>query len=104
MKKWIKNVIESTFGLRVYRDWYPRGMDPVFDRVRLISMERPIIFDVGANVGNTAIEFSAKHPNAIIHAFEPVSDTFALLSANTRTAKQIIAHQLAVGALSLIHI
>jgi FkbM family methyltransferase len=100
MKQWLKNIVESTFGVRVYRGWYPRGKDLAFDRGRLISTERPVIFDVGANVGKTAMEFLSGHPTATIHAFEPVSKTFALLSGNTRYNRQITAHQLAVGATS----
>lgn len=71
-----------------------------FDRRRLISAERPVMFDVGANVGDAASEFAKSHPAALIHAFEPVNETFALLSANTRPFAQIMTHQLAVGATS----
>lgn len=100
MKQWIKHFIESKFGVRLYKGWFPRGMSLEFDRRRLISSERPVIFDVGANVGDTASEFAKSHSAALIHAFEPVEETFVLLSANTRPFAQIMTHQLAVGATS----
>jgi FkbM family methyltransferase len=100
MKKWLKNLIESNFGIRLYKGWFPRGMDLAFDRGRLISAEVPVMFDVGANVGDTALELAARHPAAVIHAFEPVRETFALLAANIHAVTQITGHQFAVGALS----
>lgn len=100
MRRLVKNWLESALGIQVDRGWFPRGMNLAFDRRRLISADRPVMFDVGANVGSTALELATQHPNSVIHAFEPVQATFALLSANIRSAPQITGHQLAVGSMS----
>ena len=66
-----------------------------FVRERLSDVETPIIFDVGANVG----EFSkacldAFGQRCLVHAFEPSPATFALLSQALGTAPQIALHRL----------
>jgi FkbM family methyltransferase len=40
---------------------------------------QPVIFDVGANRGNYARAAMSRHPDAIIHCFEPSRKTFELL-------------------------
>jgi len=40
-----------------------------------------VVFDVGANVGQSAVEFRAAWPEATIYAFEPVPHTFDQLSS-----------------------
>jgi FkbM family methyltransferase len=44
---------------------------------------KPVFFDVGANVGNYALELRRHFPNAEIFSFEPVKSTFDALSKNT---------------------
>ncbi len=44
---------------------------------------KPIFFDVGANIGNYALELRRHFPNAEIYSFEPVKSTFAVLAKNT---------------------
>jgi hypothetical protein len=80
MKQWPKHFIESNFGVGLYKGWFPRGMSLEFDRRRLISAERPVMFGFGANVGDTASEFAKSHPAAWIHAFDCVEEKFVLLS------------------------
>jgi FkbM family methyltransferase len=54
-----------------------------FDRERtlklLIKDSRPIILDVGANVGSTVDEFKRWWPQAVIHCFEPQAECWAAL-------------------------
>jgi FkbM family methyltransferase len=57
----------------------------------------PIIFDVGANVGQTALAFRDQFPAAQIHSFEPFSPQYKVLERNTR-AHSIICHRLALGS------
>ncbi|MDB4877478.1 MAG: methyltransferase [Gemmatimonadetes bacterium] len=49
-----------------------------FDREKtlkyLIGESRPVIFDVGANVGSTVDELKAWWPEAVIHCFEPQAE------------------------------
>ena len=46
-------------------------------RQRLPHVPIEVIFDVGANIGLTAIEFTDEFPGAMLHAFEPGSANFA---------------------------
>jgi FkbM family methyltransferase len=60
------------------------GFDPFTDIRRLAGLwGYPIhlIFDVGANVGDTAVEALSKFPEARVVSFEPHPATFAKLSA-----------------------
>ncbi len=45
-------------------------------RFLLRNVERPSIFDVGANVGQTALACRRVIPKASIHSFEPIPETF----------------------------
>jgi len=50
----------------------------------LIHSEKPIIFDVGANVGNYCCELLKTFPKANIYAFEPHPITYNHLLKNTK--------------------
>ena len=55
------------------------------------------IFDVGANIGQTANFAANFFPHAVIHSFEPVQATFATLRARTKKSPNVHAHRLALG-------
>jgi len=42
----------------------------------ILNKKRPIIFDVGANIGQSIISFKKNFPNSIIHSFEPCKKFF----------------------------
>ncbi|WP_261251289.1 FkbM family methyltransferase [Laspinema olomoucense] len=75
------------------------GVDPLYDinkvlsdsqyNCHLTSQSIGTIFDIGANVGQTAIKFAKKFPNSKIHSFEPIQKTFEELQANVQTYKNI---------------
>lgn len=44
--------------------------------------EKPVIFDVGANIGTVSARFLTMYPDADIHAFEPTPDVFEKLNKN----------------------
>jgi FkbM family methyltransferase len=54
-----------------------------------------VALDVGANVGNHAVRFSRKFKQ--VTAFEPVAETFSLLSHNARMVKNLRCHQVAIS-------
>ena len=77
----------------------PDPLPPVF---RLIARRMPqwqarVIFDVGANVGQSALDFAHAWPDAAIHCFEPVPASHAQLVANTSHLPQITAHALGLA-------
>ena len=58
----------------------PPGVSLFDDLSRRFGAGRvSVIFDVGANTGQTVRYFRNLYPMAEIHAFEPVSETFAIL-------------------------
>ncbi|MDH2326375.1 FkbM family methyltransferase [Cereibacter sp. SYSU M97828] len=64
---------------------------------RLPDWRPQVIFDVGANVGQTASSFAAAFPDAAIHAFEPVPAAFRKLAAVAEANPGVTAHNLALG-------
>lgn len=56
------------------------------------------IFDVGANIGQTATKFSQNFPQAKIFAFEPAKTTFEKLKKNTDSNPNINCFHLALGS------
>jgi len=86
----IKNYVEDillNFGYQLYQKIlphrFPSGLDLAYDLKRMVSTKQlKNIFDVGANVGQTARYFNQKFPRSIIYSFEPVNKTFQALKIN----------------------
>ena len=66
---------------------------------QLRSIERPVVFDVGANVGDFAVAaLAAFGRDCAVHCFEPSLSTFELLKGNRQLARPNIAcHRLALS-------
>ena len=56
-----------------------------------------IVFDVGANIGATALELSRRFPKAAIHCYEPTPAIAGELRTNVRNHERIEVHQFAMG-------
>jgi FkbM family methyltransferase len=67
---------------------------------RLPKLHPNIIFDVGANRGQTVRALRAHYPDAVIHAFEPVSSTFTHLRNRYNAEASVRLNKLALGAQS----
>lgn len=61
----------------------------------LQSLSQPVIFDVGANVGNWTASALQINPNARIHAFEPVESTYKQLVS--RGFENVVCNQSGMG-------
>jgi FkbM family methyltransferase len=73
--------------------------DPFRDMQRSIGRERkPVIFDVGANVGETIESFRNVMPSAEIHAFEPSQETFRRLQERCSAMPNVFLNGVAMGA------
>lgn len=86
-------------GYELYRrPWLPKGTD-AFESLRAEweHWQPRVIFDVGANVGQTVKRLRPLFPTAQIHAFEPVPSTFAQLQANVRGDPLTQCHPLALA-------
>jgi FkbM family methyltransferase len=61
-----------------------------------VSFTPRCIVDLGANIGLSALFFSARYPDATVYAYEPQSENFELLLRNTRQNSQVFPVQRAV--------
>lgn len=75
----------------------PRGLSVWYDVQRLAGQrDVGVIFDVGANIGQTAYQLVRYFPKSEIHCFEPVRKTFGELQ--DRYGSAVICHRLAFGS------
>ncbi len=94
----LRRAAEKLTGTHIYRD-IPPGLDYAWDiRQALPHFRAGIIFDVGANVGQSATELSDKFPGSQIYSFEPSSNTFQQLQQNVQQYPTVQCFQLALGS------
>jgi FkbM family methyltransferase len=77
------------------------GRRPFHDMQRLLGQERePVIFDVGANIGQSIESFLQIRRKAKIHAFEPSQETFGELSEKYRGTSSLFLNNVALGSVA----
>ena len=76
----------------------PLSADPLIVMKTILGREPRRIFDVGANIGQTAQKFAKAYPQAEIHSFEPHPRTFEKMRANTASLPRVRPVQAAVGS------
>lgn len=74
-----------------------RSRDPFFVTQRLVTTPAPLIFDVGAHVGETAARYRTLFPGALIHSFEPFPPSYEKLSAAFGADRRVVPHNVAVA-------
>lgn len=80
------------------------GRDAFGDIAQLLHGQSPaVIFDVGANEGQTAAEFVNHFPQAQIFSFEPFPAAYEKLMANVRPWPQVVPIPLALGTKAEVH-
>lgn len=98
MKSLIRRFLNKRLGLRIYRGSLPFGTDLFKDIEKTFGLcSIKTVFDIGANVGQSAIRYAEHFPNARIHAFEPVSMTYGRLLESVRNRRNISPHRMALG-------
>src|SRR5206468_6751879 len=75
----------------------PAGLELDHDLPLIVTARRPVIFDVGANVGQSIDLFGRLFPESSIYAFEPAADCFALLKGKY-TNEKVRLSQLALSS------
>jgi len=83
-----------------YRMWHhhSHGIDILHDIKMLLPRYIPeIIFDVGANVGQSTRQFVSWFPQSQIYCFEPISSTFVELNRNVKSFNNVHCFKLALG-------
>lgn len=92
-----REMVERQTGLRIIKQ-RPWGLELAADlRQNLPAFSVGIVFDVGANLGQSALAYAQDWPRAEIHSFEPAQSLFSQLSANTAQNSRIHPHRLAFG-------
>ena len=76
--------------------------DDPYDHIAtyLAQTPKPVLFDVGANVGQTVLRLRHLFPDGIIHSFEPSPDTFKSLESNVGRTGNTVLNNVGVGATS----
>ena len=73
---------------------------PVFRHIRRFFADYvpSVIFDVGANVGQSCLSYAQAFPTTRIHAFEPVPGTFDTLKAKVANIESITPWNIALSS------
>jgi hypothetical protein len=75
------------------------GVNPFVDVAwSLKDRVAPVVFDVGANIGQTVQRIRRFLPSSFIHSFEPVPSSFEKLRTNTQGFTNLTVNHAAVGA------
>jgi FkbM family methyltransferase len=81
------------------KKYSPFGIDHCNDIARFLEgREVKTIIDVGANIGNTVVEYAKCFPTAKIVAIEPIKNTYDILCSNISKLGKVKAFQCAVGS------
>jgi FkbM family methyltransferase len=98
MLRTIKRHIEKLLGCHIYRGKIPHGAELFADIGQAVGIDNiRMVFDVGANVGQSALHYAIRFPQAEIHAFEPVRGTFEKLEQAVRDNRRIHPQQCGMG-------
>lgn len=98
VKAKIRTLVEKITKLHIYR-LLPHGVDLLNDINTLLPKYSPkIIFDVGANIGQSSKQYIEWFPRAQVFCFEPVSSIFAELQKNMGDFDNIKSYHLAFSS------
>ncbi|MCB1484917.1 MAG: FkbM family methyltransferase [Hyphomicrobiaceae bacterium] len=98
--KYVRRALDLVGYDLVKRDHMRYGVDILQDVKRLANRSQhkiEICFDVGANIGQTSQQMVRAFPDATIHAFEPVTETYDRLVENVAKNQRIITYNYALG-------
>ena len=74
-----------------------RGLNPYLDMTHYIINSSPVVFDVGANLGESLESFISVFPSAHIYCFEPSVESFRILTKKYLNYKSIKLYCEALG-------
>jgi FkbM family methyltransferase len=94
----IRSAIRSITGYDVHKTVAIR--EPFSDIKRLITSQNPILFDVGANTGQTIDNLIFQFPSSQIHAFEPTKSVFNELKNKWQNRANVYLNNIAIGSQS----
>lgn len=98
IKSQVRIIVERLTKLHIYRVM-PRGINLLHDMNVLLPKSMPtVIFDVGANVGQSSKQYAEWFPEAKIYSFEPVNSIFDDLQKNLGQFDNISPFRLAFSS------
>lgn len=98
MRKLLKRLIYSLGWETISRNAF--GRDVFRDICKIIGTENLVLFDVGANVGQTIEVFNQNFNRSAIHAFEPGSMAFSQLTSKYGSVDTVNINMLALGSVT----
>jgi FkbM family methyltransferase len=90
----------SSLGYELRRNRSGPGGDAFKDMHRIVTASKPVLFDVGANIGQTVQKFRQQFQQSTIHSFEPSPTTFQTLQERTRGIPNLHLTNAGLGARS----
>jgi len=97
LKKTLQLIFEKITGTRIFRN-LPYGVDITYDISRRFpNYQFNIIFDVGAHIGQSALNYASTYPSAKIYCFEPITLTYEQLLHNVKSQSRVSCFKLALG-------
>ncbi|WP_416867255.1 MAG: FkbM family methyltransferase [Imperialibacter sp.] len=94
----LKKIVESITGYWIYkRRHLPNGIDLIIDLEKM-DFKIDVIFDVGANEGQSLKYFKKHFPTATVYSFEPVKSTFDLLYRMNQNFKNVFFENIGFGS------
>ncbi len=98
MRQLLKSIINQTIQPLGYQfQKIDKLRDPFLVQAHLVKTERPVIFDIGANVGDVSAIYKNLFPSCTIHAFEPFPETFDKLKQRFGGDSSLKLNQVAVS-------
>jgi len=70
--------------------------EPFYHFRNLLDNSQPVIFDVGAYIGDTIEQFKSSFPKSYIHAFEPFDESFSILKNRFQKTEKLFLNNIAV--------
>jgi FkbM family methyltransferase len=96
-KRSLKKIAENVTGTHIFRE-LPFGISIAHDISRRLRGYRiSIIFDVGANVGQSALHYVSAYPSSTIICFEPIKETYEQLRRNVEGIDQVLCYNFALA-------
>jgi len=101
MKQIIKSVVRK-LGYNIVKLPFSSslGEDPLDDMAKYVHNDRPVVFDIGANVGQSIHRFRSQFPRCIINSFEPSPITFKILSQEASKLNDVRLWNCGIGSTS----
>jgi FkbM family methyltransferase len=91
-------IVRNRSGFHILEE-LPRGVNAFHDISAALPRFRPaLVFDVGANIGQSAKLYHQHFSGVTVHSFEPVLSTFTQLRQNLRDQPHQYCHRIALGA------